>query len=288
MDYEQIASFLDERADHLSEDERALSTAYRLYAYEVRSSFMHKSMDIEDIRSMVEATSPVLEELYRFWNEEGSIALIGGLFAEGSGRGSLYVTASFAAIMCLASRIYEDLDPVFARDIMHSALEAGHYLMVGQFRSEDTHEEGALDEPSSDEKRISIEDMRSRDHELSESEVYAQLWAYSELLATDTEVRNAYDHSMMAGMPQKMTRQKRYRIRFKDLLAIAMTKVQISHQDSADMISFPAFLSALLTDERSASANKSPQLIKVIEYSAPGTEEVILSEAERTFLERKI
>ncbi len=108
---------------------------------------------------------------------------------------SSMATADFAAAMCIASRVYEPFDPEFARNCMHAAMEAGQWLLKNpeflDFHNPadcGTGEYGDEDPDDTDER----------------------LWAFAELLRTDVEIRNDYDHSMMAGMPQKSSRQKDY------------------------------------------------------------------------------
>lgn len=190
-------------------DDQYVSLGYNLYGYELFADKPEDLRDVEPIKNMVEKTSPVLEKLYHLQEEDGSVASLSSKDEDDSSEmmsylERIYSTSVFIAVMCTASRIYEELDPVFSRDLIHAALEAGHYLMVSQF-------------PKEENERISVERMSSRDDELGAREKLAVMWAFSELARTDLEVRNAYDHSMMAGMPQKMNRQKRYKIRLNTL-----------------------------------------------------------------------
>ncbi len=200
-----------------------MSAAYRMYGYELWLREALEDDDISHIKKLVEDTSPVLEKIYQLQNDDGSV-----YFEDESHESIICDTAVFAAIMCLASRIYEELDPVFSRDIIHAALDAGHYLMIGQFRK------GGSDNGKDEnyDARVSIQDMGSKDQELSFSEKCAQMWAFAELLRTDPEIRNAYDHSMMAGMPQRMSRQKRYKIRFSELVEKCIKKESIEDPDN--------------------------------------------------------
>ncbi|MBE5845221.1 MAG: hypothetical protein E7302_13785 [Butyrivibrio sp.] len=203
MDYRRFEEIYKKCADNAKVYNSEISTAYRLYAYELFTDEQGFDGDIEHIKDMVEATSHELEALYQLQNDNGSVG-------EGDYETVITKASVFAALLCIASRIYENLDPVFSRDLIHASLEAAHYLMVGQFKTGEEADEGQNE-------RVSVMRMNSRDDELSEAALAAQFWAFSELLRTDEDVRNAYDHSLMAGMPQKMSRQKRYRIRLSDL-----------------------------------------------------------------------
>ena len=125
---------------------------------------------------------------------------------------SSMATADFAAVMSLASRVYAEYDPVFARDAMHCAADAGQWLAKHQDYIGFTNPEGCNTGEYGD-----------------ESDVDERLWAFSELLRTDYEIRNEKDHSMMAGMPQKMSRQRLYQLEVLQLLDQCMEK------DTADM-----------------------------------------------------
>ena len=187
MDYRKCEKLFYDKYSLCKTDNAVIGCAYRLYGYELFADKNGLTRDIDYIKSMVDDTSHVLEDMYHLQNEDGSIS-----FEEMEGvssKGIVHDTAVFISLMCLASRVYDDLDPIFSRDLIHAAIHAGHYLMVGDFK----------------------------DDIFSEEEKIAQIWAYCELLKTDEDLRNAYDHSLMAGMPQKMSRQKRYKHRLKAL-----------------------------------------------------------------------
>ncbi len=229
-DYEEV--FL-QRADELEKSDKLIALAYKLYAYELFSENQGAEPDMDRIKGMVESTSHIIEDLYHSFDLEDM------QFTEENLNQVIYDTSVFAAIMTLASRVYEVLDPVFSRDLIHAALDAGHFLMVGQFK---TKEDDDKEVPE----RISIMRMGSNDDKLDKSSLEAQMWAFSELLRTDKDVRNAYDHSLMAGMPQKMSRQKRYRIRLSELFG----KVSDGGEES-DLKLF-SMLAMLIDEEENA------------------------------------
>lgn len=229
-DYEEV--FL-QRADELEKSDKLIALAYKLYAYELFSENQGAEPDMDRIKGMVESTSHIIEDLYHSFDLEDM------QFTEENLNQVIYDTSVFAAIMTLASRVYEVLDPVFSRDLIHAALDAGHFLMVGQFK---TKEDDDKEVPE----RISIMRMGSNDDKLDKASLEAQMWAFSELLRTDKDVRNAYDHSLMAGMPQKMSRQKRYRIRLSELFG----KVSDGGEES-DLKLF-SMLAMLIDEEENA------------------------------------
>lgn len=152
---------------------------------------------------------------------------------------SSMATADFAAVMSLASRVYADYDPVFARDAMHCAADAGQWLAKHpdfvNFHNPDGCNTGEYGD----------------DCDLDE-----RLWAFSELLRTDYEIRNENDHSMMAGMPQKMSRQKLYQLEVSELLDQCLARDLTDEKEGklsdgfgwSDVSSLAAL--ALLFDER--------------------------------------
>lgn len=106
---------------------------------------------------------------------------------------SSMATADFAAVMCLASRVYEKADPLFARDAVHAAVMAGMWLIKHPENTDFHNPEGCNTGEYND-----------------DDDTDERLWAFAELIRTDYEIKNESDHSMMAGMPQKMSRQKQY------------------------------------------------------------------------------
>nr|MCR4587815.1 glycoside hydrolase family 9 protein [Lachnospiraceae bacterium] len=103
-------------------------------------------------------------------------------------------TGDFAGVMCLASRVYKEFDPSFARDCMHAAVEAGMWLMEHPENTDFKNPDGCNTGEYGD------EDDRDE-----------RMWAFAELIRTDLEVRNSGDHSLMAGVRNKLSRQARYK-----------------------------------------------------------------------------
>ncbi|WP_026660272.1 hypothetical protein [Butyrivibrio sp. AC2005] len=177
MDYKTIEKVFNKRISEIDNNENVIATAYRLYEHEIIQNNSDMQFDEAYYRTLVEATSPVIESLYEKQDEDGSF------------NGDIYDTSLFAALMCVVSRVYDVLDPIFARDCIHAGLDAAHFLMVSKV------------------------DMRL----LEDDAKVAMFWAFTELSKTDVEIKNAYDHSMMAGMPQKMSRQKKYKMLVNEL-----------------------------------------------------------------------
>ncbi|WP_026509387.1 hypothetical protein [Butyrivibrio sp. LC3010] len=178
MDYKLIESVFCDAQEKIKDSDMKLCTIVKMYEHELLKEYGAVIFDENYFRKLVENTSPVIEKQYEEQNEDGSID------------GDIYKTSIFIAMMCVTSRVYDDLDAIFARDCMHAGLDAAHYLLVNK------------------------PDL----NQLDTNEKLAMLWAFSELSKTDKEIKNAYDHSMMAGMPQKMSRQKRYKVIVNDLI----------------------------------------------------------------------
>ena len=148
---------------------------------------------------------------------------------DGSVEYDLYATSVFAANMCIASRALDEYDPIFARDCIHAALDSGQFLMA------------AID-------KLGL--LRNGEAEgVTKEDKQALVFAFSELMRTDVEIRNAYDHSMMAGMPQKMSRQKKYKL-ITDFLCNSELYGELS-----DMLMFTAI--AVLLDEEDNATEKT-------------------------------
>ena len=181
------------------------------------------------------------EELIEAQNDDGSFDI--------KDETNLFGTAVFTAIMCIASRVFENTDSLFARECIHSGLEAGHFL-INHFMGEE---------------RI---DVKS----LSEKESFSISWAFSELIRTDIEIRNAYDHSMMAGMPQKMNRQKKYK------LILSMVSGNCNFSDIKDENLYDLYLliciCVLLDDDRNVTGDFRKLLLKSLYNYAEGIDEV--------------
>ena len=150
--------------------------------------------------------------------------------------------------------------------------------------------------------------------------------AFTELLKTDKDIRNAYDHSLMAGMPQKMSRQKRYKLRLSDMskrlshgggdlveesmLLLATSEIMLDTEDTyseevkkpvcdflyktADengnvLNSVIAILSLQNELEKDEGLNSgSSQLIKVVEYNVIGGNRKKMTEEERNAVREHI
>ena len=102
-------------------------------------------------------------------------------------------TADFAAVMCVASRVYEEYDPAFARDCMHQAYLAGKWL-IGHPENTDFHNPAGC----------------NTGEYTDTCDLDERMWAFAELLRTDYEAKNEGDRSMMAAASQRETRQDRY------------------------------------------------------------------------------
>ena len=171
MDNKTIISIFENRIKELGDKDRAISSAYRFYEYELILSNDEKEVDKSYCSKLIEEAEPAIEEMYENQDDDGTI------------NASIYETAVLAAVSCIVSRVYDTIDPMTARECMHLGLYAAGFLMK------------------------KMGDMA----DYSQKEKLVLLWAFSELSRTDVEIRNAYDHSLMAGMPQKMTRQKGYK-----------------------------------------------------------------------------
>ncbi|WP_026525711.1 hypothetical protein [Butyrivibrio sp. MB2005] len=163
---------------------------------------------------------------------------------DGSVEYDLCATSVFAANMCIASRALDEYDPIFARDCIHSALDSGQFLMaaidkLGLLSGKDT--EG-----------VTTEDKQTI------------VFAFSELMRTDIEIRNAYDHSMMAGMPQKMSRQKKYKL-ITDFLSNDELYGELS-----DMLVLTA-IAVLLDEEDNATSKTRKTIMDKLSYFADST-----------------
>ncbi|MCR5674211.1 MAG: glycoside hydrolase family 9 protein [Lachnospiraceae bacterium] len=109
-------------------------------------------------------------------------------------------TASFAAVMCIASRVYEDLVPEFSREAVHAAAAAGQWLLAHPGNTGFRNPEGCNTGEYGD-----------------KDDTDERLWAFAELLRTDREMRHEGDRSHEAAMPLRETRQEKYRRAFASL-----------------------------------------------------------------------
>ena len=111
---------------------------------------------------------------------------------------SSLATADLAAVMCIASRVYEEYDPAFARECMHRAYMAGQWLADHPENTDFHNPEGC--------NTGEYTDTCDRDE---------RMWAFAELLRTDLELRHDGDRSMLAAAAQRETRQDRYQKLFR-------------------------------------------------------------------------
>ncbi len=289
MNYISAEKVFVNRIEMLSDDsDELLKVLNRLYLHDVFKGEDLSENNAEYLKNLVESTLPTIEKLFDLQDEDGSA-------------GNIVKTALFTAIMCIASRVYENIDPILTRDSMHCALDSGRFLMkVCENMSESFEERSAM------------------------------LLAFAELLKTDYEIRNTYDHSMMAGMPQKMSRQKKYRIYINELMGLlsdsdkksdvymfALTDISLSDDEkletpkknafdkickmgdkacqssTTDIFDKQSVLCAIRTIENrllenDMEENDSSQLIKVIEYNTIGNRREKLSEDDIKILKDKL
>ncbi len=108
-------------------------------------------------------------------------------------------TADFAAVMCIASRVYEKYDPAFARDCIHQAYMAGRWLMEHEDNTDFHNPEGCITGEYTD-----------------SCDTDERMWAYAELMRTDYKVKNDRDRSIMAAASQRESRQDIYLRKFRE------------------------------------------------------------------------
>ncbi len=116
-------------------------------------------------------------------------------------------TADFAAVMCIASRVYEPYDPSFARDCLHQAYLAGQWLMENPENTDFRNPEGC----------------NTGEYE-DGSDVDERMWAFAELLRTDHYIGHEHDRSFAGADQQVQSRQDRY-------LAHLMTEMDLYIKD---------------------------------------------------------
>ncbi|WP_029321512.1 hypothetical protein [Butyrivibrio sp. AE3004] len=314
---EKIEEIFNNHADLLEAESTEISTAIRLYAYELLPEKTNQIENIDKIKDMVESTSHVLEKMYNGY-ENLDIGSIREADRDTYNK-IVFDLSVFIAVMCIGSRVYDDLDPVFSRDILHAALDAVHFLILRQFKEAD-------DENNEASERVSVLHMSSRDDELDSATTAALMWAFSELLKTDKDVRNAYDHSLMAGMPQKMSRQKRYKMRLSELvkkhsfnvtckdeeficLFLSLVVLLDTEETFADEVKRPLYdflykdadetdnsLSAVIAilslqnelDNDEQLSKGASQLIKVVEYNVIGANRNKMTEEDKTEIKEHI
>lgn len=102
-------------------------------------------------------------------------------------------TADFAAVMCIASRVYYKYDPAFARNCLHQAYMAGQWLIRNPENTDFHNPEGCITGEYTD-----------------TCDTDERMWAFAELLRTDNSVKNEGDRSILSASSQKETRQDVY------------------------------------------------------------------------------
>ena len=117
MDYSIVKKVFDKRINNVCGDDY-IKNAGILYRHEFALQYSSFSQDEGYFRELVENTSSYADACFEKQDEDGSIA------------GDVKETAKACAFMCIVSRVYEDIDPIFARDSVHVALDAAHYLLV--------------------------------------------------------------------------------------------------------------------------------------------------------------
>ncbi len=169
----------------------ALAVAHMLYAYEL---FPEAFRDTVNIPESGNGTPDVLNEcryeldfLMRMQDEDGgahhkvtSFTFCDFVMPEKDPEDMVLFpvttmsTADLAAVLCVASRVYEAFDPGFARECMHRAYLAGRWLMEHpentDFHNPDGCNTGEYTDPCDRDERM---------------------WAYAELMRTDSEAGNS-------------------------------------------------------------------------------------------------
>jgi len=102
-------------------------------------------------------------------------------------------TADFAAVMCIASRVYAGYDPDFARNCIHQAYLAGRWLLQNPENTDFHNPEGCNTGEYTD-----------------DSDIDERMWAYAELLRTDTDTMPEERHHINPMSSQSDSRQDSY------------------------------------------------------------------------------
>ncbi len=207
-----LKGLISDMSKNIGDDSLALLC--RLYSYEIGLEAFARAGEFPE---SIEKDKDTIEGLFDKQDENGDVEGIS--------------VPAFIAVMCVASRVFEDLDPIFSRECMHTALESGLGLL----------------------------DM---DDERKEAE--AMLIAFSELLKTDYEIRNTYDHSLMAGMPQKMSRQKKYKINLSKYFDCVFNGGDFAGAISPELAL--VMISVFSDDEENISAEVREKLENILYY----------------------
>ncbi|MBO5550810.1 MAG: glycoside hydrolase family 9 protein, partial [Lachnospiraceae bacterium] len=196
----------------------AVALAHMLYAYELFPEAFCEEVNIPEsgngIPDILNECRYELEFLCDMQDEDGGVhhkatpMVFCGYVMPEEETGDQFVfpvtsmsTADFAAVMCIASRVYEKNDPAFARDCMHRAYMAGQWLIAHPDNTDFHNPEGCITGEYTD-----------------ESDTDERMWAYAELMRTDYEAGNKNDRSMLAAAAQRESRQDKYARHFIEAL----------------------------------------------------------------------
>ncbi len=188
----------------------AVAAAHMLYAYELFPEAFSEEVNIPEsgngIPDILNECRYELEFLSEMQDEDGGVhhkatpLVFCGYIMPEEEKGDQFVfpvtsmsTADFAAVMCIASRVYEKYDPAFARNCMHQAYMAGQWLMSHPDNTDFHNPEGCITGEYTD-----------------ESDTDERMWAYAELMRTDHDIIQDRDRSLMAAAAQKESRQDKY------------------------------------------------------------------------------
>ncbi|MCR5032494.1 MAG: glycoside hydrolase family 9 protein [Lachnospiraceae bacterium] len=195
----------------------AVAVAHLLYAYELFPEAFEETVNIPEsgngMPDVLNECRYELEWMLQMQREDGGVYHKQTTFVHADfimpqeDREQLYIfpvssmaTGDFAALMCLAARVYKEFDPAFARDCMHAGVAAGMWLLENPDNTNFKNPEGS--------NTGEYDDDDDRDE---------RMWAFAELIRTDLEVRNAGDHSLMSGVRNNLSRQARYKQAFEQM-----------------------------------------------------------------------
>ena len=188
----------------------AVAVAHMLYAYELFPEAFSEEVNIPEsgngVPDILNECRYELEFLSEMQDEDGGVhhkvtpMVFCGYVMPEDDNNDMFIfpvtsmsTADLAAVMCIASRVYERYDPAFARDCMHQAYMAGQWLMTHPENTDFHNPEGCITGEYTD-----------------ASDTDERMWAYAELMRTDYEVKNHKDRSIMAAAAQRESRQDKY------------------------------------------------------------------------------
>lgn len=188
----------------------AVAAAHMLYAYELFPEAFAEPVNIPEsgngIPDILNECRYELEFLSCMQDEDGGVhhkvtseVFCGFIMPEEDKSSqvlfpvSSLATADFAALMCIASRVYERYDPAFARDCIHEAYLAGQWLMEHPENTDFHNPPGCNTGEYTD-----------------TCDLDERMWAFAELLRTDHEIKQEGDRSMMAAASHRESRQDRY------------------------------------------------------------------------------